>query len=227
MKIEILRDVLVRRLSLPLNDDLIMEIYKKCLIKNHYLKQGDCIWEENAFVNRIKILLNGEVKMYCSDEATKTPVCVGRLLAPYVFCPSALFSEAPYAPASFIADSEVFVLSLSLKKDEQIDKNSQFHKSLFALSQRAERLLLQRLYVLSLPHTRQKVAVSLLRLKKKQELRNRVLLDHSSLSEELVINRSTLYRVLENFEEEGLIFYQGKKLRIMDENRLKQIAQGN
>lgn len=211
--------------GLPKNDLVFLQ---QSMVQRKY-KKGQRIFVEGAYPSGIYFLKKGKIKKYKADYDGKEHIiyiCNSGELLGY----ASLLSEEPnHDSAAALEDctvefipKEAFmdVISRSTVLSNRLLKNlsHEFGVMVNSVANFAHRSV------------RERVALSLLILKDKYRVKGKenkpveINLSREDLSNLVGTAVETLVRLLHDFKDEGLIETEGRKIRILDVNRLVKVA---
>lgn len=211
-------------LKLPLFQGLSQEDFTNILgrVKLHFIKYeaGRVIAKSGTSCAELFFLLKGEVdaqttpdnRLFTYIEAIKTP---------HLIEPEALFGMQPYFKATYIAKTEVSVMTISkvLVLKELLKYNVFRLNYINSVSNRTQSIY-KRLWKLPPNGTLQKVIYFFLVYAEKLEGEKTIIIKMEDLAEILDDTRLNISRVLNDLQNQGLIELSRKVIHIPEINKL-------
>lgn len=169
----------------------------------------------------VDIMIQGEMVARMVSLSGKS-VEVSRLVVGNLIAPAFIFSKDNLMPVSVETETETTVLRME-KADfvELIDIDPILRRNFITILSNIDVFLTKRLRVLSLFTVREKIAYFLKEASGKQGS-NVVQLDKSrqEIAESFGIQKFSLLRTMSELAEEGAIRVEGKRITILDRNKL-------
>ncbi len=189
-------------------------------------KRGEVIYDAKVIPQNAYILVSGQVKI--TQEADRTQI-LSLIRAREFFGYEAYFSsETPLTRATAVENS--LVCLVPIRSLELILKNNP-KVGLYFMDDLAVRLRERNQMIITLTqkHTRGRLAESLLLLKRKygSEIDGRTIrayLTRNELADLSNMTTSNAVRTLRSFQEEGVIGLNGRRIKVLDEEKLKRIS---
>lgn len=168
------------------------------------------------------VVVDGTLVCLMSSPAGKE-VEVSRLTAGRVVAPAFLFSTSTAMPVTVQAATPVVVLRWQKDTFRQIlHQDSGVLANFITLLSDTNVFLTRKLNILSLMTVREKVANLLIQRAMEQKTRQIVLFrSRQEIADSMGIQKFSLVRVLSEFEKEGAIKIDGRKIEIVDSRKLK------
>lgn len=177
---------------------------------------GQSVTESDNFVPALCLILSGTVLVY--RKGGGLPVLLQKLGEGKLFGAASLFSGEGGYVTEIRAGSDCTVFSIPCQLiDELIRTEPSFAISYITFLSEKIRFLNKRLSELSAPTIEQKLAIFLLRND------GAVAPNRSQFASVLGIGRASLYRVLDELRDKGLIGIYGKDIVISDRNGLMKL----
>ena len=194
----------------------------------HTFKKNEVIYSEGEEPKLLMCLLKGKVKIYKDGVGGRSQII--RLIRPVqYFGYRAHFANENYVTAaSAFETSTIGTLPMSIV-EEQLKRNNQF--ALFFIKELATNLGISdaRTVNLTQKHIRGRLAESLIFLKENYGLEQDVSTLNIYMAREDLANLSNMttsnaIRTLSCFVNEKIIIVDGRKIKILDEEKLKKIS---
>ena len=210
----------------PLNEEQRTMLAKEFTIQR--FKKNEIIYCEGDRPTHIMCLLNGKVKIYKDGVGGRTQII--RMIKPVeYFAYRAYFADEEYVTAAAAFEPSVICMIPMSVISQLITENNQLAQ--FFIRQLSIDLGIadERTVSLTQKHIRGRLAEALLFLKESYGLEE----DESTLSiylsrEDLAnlsnMTTSNAIRTLSNFASEKLIAIDGRKIKLIDEDRLRKIS---
>lgn len=173
-------------------------------------------------INELTIVLQGTLVTNMVSESGKY-IQIDRLDKGRIVAPAMLFAEDNCYPVNVLPINDVLVFTMH--KNVFLDVLNAHNKVLFnfiRIISDVNRFLTEKIHLVSLKSIRGKIAEYILRLAQEQESNTIVNLNLSrqALADKFGVSRQALSRSLSELNEEGLINVQGKKITIINRERL-------
>ncbi|MDD4055559.1 MAG: Crp/Fnr family transcriptional regulator [Bacteroides sp.] len=173
-------------------------------------------------INELTIVLQGTLVTNMVSESGKY-IQIDRLDKGRIVAPAMLFAEDNCCPVNVLPINDVLVFTMH--KNVFLDVLNAHNKVLFnfiRIISDVNRFLTEKIHLVSLKSIRGKIAEYILRLAQEQESNTIVNLNLSrqALADKFGVSRQALSRSLSELNEEGLINVQGKKITIINRERL-------
>ena len=193
-----------------------------------HLKKNELIYLEDEEPKDLMILFKGKVKIYRSGVGGRSQII--RIITPYqYFGYRAYFAEEPYVTAASAFEPSTVCL-ISMKLVEKIIRKNGELALMFVQMLSVDLGIADRLVVnLTQKHVRGRLAESLLFLKESYGLEEdgatiNIYLAREDLASLSNMTTSNAIRTLSNFVNERIITIDGRKIKIIDEERLHKIS---
>ncbi|MDO5035716.1 MAG: Crp/Fnr family transcriptional regulator [Porphyromonas sp.] len=189
-------------------------------------KKGEVIYEAGAIPQNAYVLVNGQIKVTQSEERDQ----IIRLVREVEFFGYyAHFAENPI-PSTATAVEESLVCLIPLRSLEEIIQSNP-RVGLYFLHDLSKILVEthQMTITLTQKHTRGRLAESLLLLLEKygteQDGRTiKAYLSRNELANLSNMTTSNAVRTLRSFQEEGVVHLDGRRIKIIDEHKIRKIS---
>lgn len=189
-------------------------------------KRGEVIYDAKVLPQNAFILVDGQVKV--TQEADRTQI-LSLIRSKEFFGYEAYFaSETPLTSATAVETS--LICMIPIRSLEGIIKNNP-KVGLYFMDDLARRLRERNQMIITLTqkHTRGRLAESLLLLRSKygSEPDGRTIhayLTRNELADLSNMTTSNAVRTLRSFQEEGVIALNGRKIKILDDEKLQRIS---
>ncbi|QTA37515.1 Crp/Fnr family transcriptional regulator [Thermosipho ferrireducens] len=185
-------------------------------------KNGELIKAQGEEIDEVFIIVDGKVVAEYVSESGKSLEL--DILEPYdIVAPGFIYTSEPFYPVNIISEGNARILAI--EKDTFLEILQQ-NKKLFLkfLNEIGDKfhILSQKLFLLSTKTLKEKVAYVL--LKKATSSKDIYLkINKEKLSRFLGCARPALSRVFAEFEKEGIIEREGRNIRILKIEKLKQL----
>lgn len=188
-----------------------------------HFEKGNMIARQEDPVNALYILLKGSVKTEMINESGQL-MHIENIRAPRPLAPAFLFAERNRFPVDVTALEPTDILLI--EKEEvirQLAVNPYFMQSFLKFNSNRTQFLTDKLQLMSIKTIKGKLAFYL--LSKSKESNDTVQLDRTQteLAEYFAVARPSLARTIAELEEENLIRYEKKTIRILDRNGLQKL----
>jgi CRP-like cAMP-binding protein len=199
---------------------------EECLVRFHYqIKQyqkGEIIsYTDDQVIQQI-ILLRGSVKNEMSDYNGKF-IKITDMEAPKLLAPGFLFGSQCHYPVSIFASSDCEIMAIN--KSDFLDtllSNNQLQLNFLNLISNQTQFLTRKIQFLKLKTIKAKIAHFLLNLNSRQDsLTVNLPQSQTQLAELFGITRPSLSRSINELCHDSIIKTSGKKVIILDINKLK------
>lgn len=207
-----------------LQESELEKLFAEFKIPEIHFNKGDILAIQDEPVNRLIILLTGCVKAEMSDESGKV-VKVEDIEAPNPLAILFLFGQDNRFPVQATACENVSALIIPKQLVlRMLSTHETLLKNYLDISADFASRLSRKLHFISFRTIRQKVAVYLLDLMKKQQS-DRVILDKpkSALAEYFGVARPSLEREITRMEEEGIIVSERRTISVKDPAQLVKL----
>lgn len=212
--------------------DPLTEEQKEILSKNYTIqryKKNEIIYDEKEHPNQLMCLLNGKVKIFKEGVGGRNQII--RMIKPTeYFGYRAYFANEDYVTAAAAFEPATLCLIPMSIIENLVLENSQL--SSFFIKQLSIDLGIadERTVNLTQKHIRGRLAESLLFLKDSYGLEEdgytlSIYLSREDLANLSNMTTSNAIRTLSNFASERIIAIDGRKIKIIDEMKLKKISQ--
>jgi CRP-like cAMP-binding protein len=211
-------------LKLPLFQGLSQEDFTNILgrVKLHFIKYkvGEPITKSNTPCTELVFILKGEADVRTTPES-RLFTYIETIKPPYLIEPEALFGMNPHFKASYIAKTEVSVMSV----DKMLVLKELLKYDVFRLnyvnsvSNRAQSIY-SRLWKTPASGTARKVIYFFLKYAEKLEGEKRIIIKMEDLAEILDDTRLNVSRVLNDLQSRGLIELRRKVIYIPEISKL-------
>ncbi len=218
MNLSILKRIPLFR-SVPKTE--LERLFAELKITETVFKKGEILAMQDEPAGRLIILLTGSVKAEMTDAAGRMAK-VEDIEAPSPLAILFLFGAENRFPVQAIAREEVTAVIIPRKSVlRMLSMNEVLLKNYLDISADFATRLSRKLHFMSLHTIRQKLAVCLLDLAKKQGT-DTVVLDRpkSALAEYFGVARPSLERELTRMQRDGLLIAEGKRVTIKDRKQL-------
>ena len=204
-----------------LNSKEIEEFLSKINYQKKVYSKGQVVAQADTEVNNLLIILEGSVHGGMMDYSGKT-IKIEDIEGPNLLAPAFLFGNNNRFPVTIVANNDALILLIPktsfiilLQINEKILSNF-----LNNISNRAQ-FLSNKLRFLSFQTIKGKIAHFLLELSKKSG-KDEVMLPKSQneLAEMFGVTRPSLGRAMRELDSEGVIYAEGKKVKILNKNGL-------
>ena len=201
----------------------VLEIFKTIPFSTKSYSKGSLVMIRGDEYDSLKILLEGEVSAEIQDFTGKT-IKIENLKAPDAMALGILFADDNILPVTIVAQSDIRLVSIS--KDSIIkiaQKNKQFLQNYFTQSGNKVVFLVEKLRLLKFSSLRQKFSGYILSLSGKLNSETVNLpYNREELAELFGVARPSLSRICSEMSDEGLLQIEGKKITILNKDRLKK-----
>lgn len=210
----------------PLNSEQRDLLLNNFSVQNY--KKNEIIYEEGEQASHLMCLLSGKVKIYKDGVGGRSQII--RMIKPVeYFGYRAYFAKEEYVTAAAAVEPSIICTIPMSVIVELINRNSEI--SLFFIRQLSVDLGVadERTVNLTQKHIRGRLAESLLFLKESYGLEEdgstlSIYLSREDLANLSNMTTSNAIRTLSNFANERLITIDGRKIKIIDEEKLKKIS---
>ena len=200
------------------------DIFSRINVSESHFKKGKILTMQDEPCNRLIILLKGNVKAEMSDPSGKV-VKVEEIHAPNPLAILFLFGENNRFPVQTTALEDIDALVIPKQSVlRMLQMNETILKNYLDTSANFANRLSSRLHFMSFRSIRQKMALYLLDLSKRQQT-NIITLDKpkSVIAEYFAVSRPSLERELTKMQQDGLIITHKKQINLIEKNKLIQL----
>jgi len=201
------------------------EVFSRINITESQFKKGTILTMQDEPCNRLIVLLKGSVKAEMSDPSGKV-IKVEDIHAPNPLAILFLFGEYNRFPVQTTAQEDINALVIPKQSVlKMLQMNETILKNYLDISANFANRLSSRLHFMSFRSIRQKMAMYLLDLSKRQQ-KNPITLDKpkSVIAEYFAVSRPSLERELTKMQQDGLIISDKKQITLIDKNKLIQLV---
>lgn len=206
------------------NKDELQELLSGIEFYIHTYNKGEFVISEEEHNAKIGIILLGAVEVQKVFPTGKM-VTLNRLKTSEVFGLSTLFSYDSYYPTSIVSLTHSKVLFLSQKSViELFNKEPEFLQQFLRFTSDRILFLNRKIEIFSFSTIREKITYFLFSEMKLQKSDQSIILPFAKRvwAEYLNIARTSLYRVLKEMKEEGIIDLKGRSITIKKLDELKK-----
>ncbi|WP_432407507.1 Crp/Fnr family transcriptional regulator [Wukongibacter sp. M2B1] len=206
------------------NKDEFQELLSGIEFYIHTYNKGEFVISEEEHNAKIGIILLGAVEVQKVFPTGKM-VTLNRLKTSEVFGLSTLFSYDSYYPTSIVSLTRSKVLFLSQKSViELFNKEPEFLQQFLRFTSDRILFLNRKIEIFSFSTIREKITYFLFSEMKLQKSDQSIILPFAKRvwAEYLNIARTSLYRVLKEMKEEGIIDLKGRSITIKKLDELKK-----
>ena len=201
-------------------------LQKVMQVKNY--RKNEAIFTEGTIPNGIFFLKNGKVKKYKVDNDGREQI-IYIYNAGEFFGYSAILSNDTYGDTTLAIESSVIAFISKENFLKILDQSDFFSKLLLKSLSHEFNVMANLMTVLSQRTVRERVALSLLILHRKYqsniaEDKTYITLSRTDLANMVGTANETLARILHDFREDHLIIMEGRKILLIDLERLTRIA---
>lgn len=205
-----------------LSENELEDLFKGIKYQRKRYEKEQVIAYADDEVKSLKILIEGTVRTEMMDYSGKT-IKIEDLESPELLAPAFLFGKANRYPVTIIANTDVYLFSI-LKTDfiQLIQSNEKLLENfLNNISNRAQ-FLSSKIRFLSFQSIKGKIAQYLLQLSRKLNSADVILpKSQNELAEVFGVARPSLGRTIRELDKEGVIKAEGKKITILEKEKLK------
>lgn len=201
------------------------DLIEKNSVKIKY-KKGEIICKQGGFVSQVILMKKGLAKVYVDDGAHSLLLRIipnGSFIG--LSAVSEEYSTFPYSAKTYI-DSEIMQIDVNIFK-QVILRNATFAKEIINILSANSVQIYGRFFCLTHKQAYGRLADIILCLADrifKQENFN-LPLSRKDIAELAGMSSETVVRMLKKFNEEGLIKMEGKRLEVLDFDRLQRISE--
>ncbi|AYN01840.1 MULTISPECIES: Crp/Fnr family transcriptional regulator [unclassified Chryseobacterium] len=201
-------------------------LQKVMQVKNY--RKNEAIFTEGTIPNGIFFLKNGKVKKYKVDNDGREQI-IYIYNAGEFFGYSAILSNDTYGDTTLAIENSVIAFISKENFLRILDQSDFFSKLLLKSLSHEFSVMANLMTVLSQRTVRERVALSLLILHRKYksniaEDKTYITLSRTDLANMVGTANETLARILHDFREDHLIVMEGRKILLIDLERLTRIA---
>ncbi|AZB29777.1 Crp/Fnr family transcriptional regulator [Chryseobacterium balustinum] len=201
-------------------------LQKVMQVKNY--RKNEAIFTEGTIPNGIFFLKNGKVKKYKVDNDGREQI-IYIYNAGEFFGYSAILSNDTYGDTTLAIENSVIAFISKENFLRILDQSDFFSKLLLKSLSHEFSVMANLMTVLSQRTVRERVALSLLILHRKYqsnitEDKTYITLSRTDLANMVGTANETLARILHDFREDQLIVMEGRKILLIDLERLTRIA---
>ncbi|MDY0933146.1 Crp/Fnr family transcriptional regulator [Chryseobacterium sp. CFBP8996] len=201
-------------------------LQKVMQVKNY--RKNEAIFTEGTIPNGIFFLKNGKVKKYKVDNDGREQI-IYIYNAGEFFGYSAILSNDTYGDTTLAIENSVIAFISKENFLKILDQSDFFSKLLLKSLSHEFSVMANLMTVLSQRTVRERVALSLLILHRKyksniEEDKTYITLSRTDLANMVGTANETLARILHDFREDHLIVMEGRKILLIDLERLTRIA---
>ncbi|HBV15745.1 MULTISPECIES: Crp/Fnr family transcriptional regulator [Chryseobacterium] len=201
-------------------------LQKVMQVKNY--RKNEAIFTEGTIPNGIFFLKNGKVKKYKVDNDGREQI-IYIYNAGEFFGYSAILSNDTYGDTTLAIENSVIAFISKENFLKILDQSDFFSKLLLKSLSHEFNVMANLMTVLSQRTVRERVALSLLILHRKYqsniaEDKTYITLSRTDLANMVGTANETLARILHDFREDHLIIMEGRKILLIDLERLTRIA---
>lgn len=201
-------------------------LQKVMQVKNY--RKNEAIFTEGTIPNGIFFLKNGKVKKYKVDNDGREQI-IYIYNAGEFFGYSAILSNDTYGDTTLAIENSVIAFISKENFLNILDQSDFFSKLLLKSLSHEFSVMANLMTVLSQRTVRERVALSLLILHRKYksniaEDKTYITLSRTDLANMVGTANETLARILHDFREDHLIVMEGRKILLIDLERLTRIA---
>lgn len=201
-------------------------LQKVMQVKNY--RKNEAIFTEGTIPNGIFFLKNGKVKKYKVDNDGREQI-IYIYNAGEFFGYSAILSNDTYGDTTLAIENSVIAFISKENFLKILDQSDFFSKLLLKSLSHEFSVMANLMTVLSQRTVRERVALSLLILHRKYqsniaEDKTYITLSRTDLANMVGTANETLARILHDFREDHLIIMEGRKILLIDLERLTRIA---
>ncbi|WP_066681843.1 MULTISPECIES: Crp/Fnr family transcriptional regulator, partial [unclassified Chryseobacterium] len=191
-------------------------------------RKNEAIFTEGTIPNGIFFLKNGKVKKYKVDNDGREQI-IYIYNAGEFFGYSAILSNDTYGDTTLAIENSVIAFISKENFLKILDQSDFFSKLLLKSLSHEFNVMANLMTVLSQRTVRERVALSLLILHRKYqsniaEDKTYITLSRTDLANIVGTANETLARILHDFREDHLIIMEGRKILLIDLERLTRIA---
>lgn len=176
-------------------------------------------------VNHLMLVLEGELIARMVSESGKY-IQIDKIDSGRIIAPAMLFATDNVFPVNVIPDAETSVFFMHKNHFlRAMHQNEKLLHNFIRIVSDINRFLSTKIHSLSLKTIRGKLAEYLLQEEERQGGNKTVtlLLTKQELADKFAVARQALSRSLSELEEEGMILIEGRKITIVDRNRLSDL----
>lgn len=176
-------------------------------------------------VNHLMLVLEGELIARMVSESGKY-IQIDKIDSGRIIAPAMLFATDNVFPVNVIPDAETSVFFMHKNNFlRAMHQNEKLLHNFIRIVSDINRFLSTKIHSLSLKTIRGKLAEYLLQEEERQGGNKTVtlLLTKQELADKFAVARQALSRSLSELEEEGMILIEGRKITIVDRNRLSDL----
>lgn len=208
------------RLFLGIHEEGLLELLPCLSLGIHDYKKGDTVLESQRKVEKIGIVLEGEIQIIQDDFYGNRSI-MELLSAGDLFGESFAFSSLPFATIRVISMSQAKILFLDPKKIETpCDSYCAYHQNLIhnmlQIVSMKNVILVEKIEVLSRRSLREKLLAYLSILAAKQKTNHvQIPFDRQGLADYLCVDRSALSSELSKLQKEGKLTYRKNEVQLI------------
>ncbi|WP_101689272.1 Crp/Fnr family transcriptional regulator [Dysgonomonas massiliensis] len=176
-------------------------------------------------VNHLMLVLEGKLIARMVSESGKY-IQIDKIDSGRIIAPAMLFATDNVFPVNVIPDAETSVFFMHKNNFlRAMHQNEKLLHNFIRIVSDINRFLSTKIHSLSLKTIRGKLAEYLLQEEERQGGNKTVtlLLTKQELADKFAVARQALSRSLSELEEEGMILIEGRKITIVDRNRLSDL----
>jgi len=191
-------------------------------IRTKSFKKGDWIAQQGDTVHALYILLKGSVKTEMISEAG-TVLNIETIHAPYPLASAFLFADNNQFPVDVVAleDVEIILISKEIIM-KQLTNNEKFLQCFMKFNSNRVHFLSERLKLLSTKTIKGKLSQYI--LSRTNNMCFTIEMNKSTLAEYFGVARPSLSRSISEMIDEGIISLKGKKGKVLDIKKLKELV---
>ena len=191
-------------------------------IRTKSFKKGDWIAQQGDTVHALYILLKGSVKTEMISEAG-TVLNIETIHAPYPLASAFLFADNNQFPVDVVAleDVEIILISKEIIM-KQLTNNEKFLQCFMKFNSNRVHFLSERLKLLSTKTIKGKLSQYI--LSRTNNMFFTMEMNKSTLAEYFGVARPSLSRSISEMIAEGIISLKGKKGKVLDIKKLKELV---
>lgn len=187
-------------------------------------KKGDSIFNQGNHSNYIYLINKGIVKCHKIDESGKE-LTTALYKEDDLFGYASLLQNIPYQESATAMENSEIVAVPKEELIEVLNKNHKVNFDLISLLSDSIAEIKEQLLQMAYGSVRKKTAATILQFAEKMNKKNdeNIKISRSDLASVAGIATESLIRTLSSFNKEGLIEIEGRNIRILDMESLKQI----
>ncbi|MEG1617549.1 MAG: Crp/Fnr family transcriptional regulator [Bacteroidales bacterium] len=186
-------------------------------------EKGENIARQGDTVNALFLLIKGSVKTEMINESGQL-MAIETMKAPRPLAPAFLFAEKNQFPVDVIALEKCEILMIPKEEVmKQLANNEHFMRSYLKFNSNRTQFLTDKLQLLSIKTIKGKMAFYILSKTPGSESGFEMDRNQTQLADYFAVARPSLARTIAEMEEEGLIQYEKKKIRILNRSALQKL----